>query len=341
MLRIELKAAQSGQPGHGELTVHGWQEGSDALELTVQRNQDGRYLGENGEWDTSPSWHALGGLHLVDEKLSGEVGPWLIDPLMLDPQMAYMLQLRNEDGSDKGVLRILGTILSSKAAGNSTHDEKKVERKAEPEQDIVPVVPEVLPEPPAPEPEVISVPVPEPVVVEAPPAPSPQTPVAKKGSKLPLILVTVLLILALAVAAWWFLLRAPSTDITPSDTPAPVVGAMAGCSAQALSDAREDLSFIQACLKSNPSSEQVLEVIAVAKDAKRCGVVQRLYAHKAQSGDAAIAYAYAREYDPAHYSSGGCIEAADAETAMYWYEIAVNNDPDNQDASQRLEELKK
>jgi len=26
---------------------------------------------------------------------------------------------------------------------------------------------------------------------------------------------------------------------------------------------------------------------------------------------------------------------------MYWYEIAVNNDPDNQDASQRLEELKK
>ena len=48
MLRIELKAAQSGQPGHGELTVHGWQEGSDALELTVQRNQDGRYLGENG-----------------------------------------------------------------------------------------------------------------------------------------------------------------------------------------------------------------------------------------------------------------------------------------------------
>lgn len=341
MLRIELKAAQSGQPGHGELTVHGWQEGSDALELTVQRNQDGRYLGENGEWDTSPSWHALGGLHLVDEKLSGEVGPWLIDPLMLDPQMAYMLQLRNEDGSDKGVLRILGTILSSKAAGNSTHDEKKVERKAEPEQDIVPVVPEVLPEPPAPASEVISAPVSEPLVVEAPSAPPPQIPVAKKGSKLPLILVTVLLILALAVAAWWFLLRAPSTDITPSDTPAPVVGAMAGCSAQALSDAREDLSFIQACLKSNPSSEQVLEVIAVAKDAKRCGVVQRLYAHKAQSGDAAIAYAYAREYDPAHYSSGGCIEAADSETAMYWYEIAVNNDPDNQDASQRLEELKK
>lgn len=340
MLRIELKAAQSGQPGHGELTVHGWQEGSDALELTVQRNQDGRYLGADGAWDTSPAWHALDGLSLADEKLNGEVGPWLIDPLMLDPQMAYMLQLRNEDGSDKGVLRILGTILSSKAAGNSTHDEKKVERKAEPEPAIVPVVPEVLPEPPELEPEVIPAPAPEPVVVEAPLA-APQAPVAKKGSKLPLILIIVLLILALAAAAWWFLLRKPSTDTVPDATPAPVAGEMAACSAQALSDAREDLPFIQACLKSNPSSKQVLEVIAAAKDAKRCGVVQRLYAHKAQSGDAAIAYAYAREYDPAHYSSGGCIEAADVETAMYWYEIAVNNDPDNQDASQRLEELKK
>ena len=89
------------------------------------------------------------------------------------------------------------------------------------------------------------------------------------------------------------------------------------------------------------SNAPIRLAVPVAKDAKRCGVVQRLYAHKAQSGDAAIAYAYAREYDPAHYSSGGCIEAADAETAMYWYEIAVNNDPDNQDASQRLEELKK
>ncbi|WP_447587988.1 hypothetical protein [Aquipseudomonas campi] len=341
MLRIELKAAQSGQPGYGELTVHGWQEGSDGLELTVQRNQDSRYLGADGEWGTSPAWHVLDGLTLADEKLNGEVGPWLIDPLMLDPQMAYMLQLRNEDGSDKGVLRILGTILSSKAAGSSTHDDKKVERKAEPEPVVVPVLPEPPAPEPEPEPEPTPAPEPEPVVVEPPPAPPPQAPapVAKKGSKLPLILIILLLIIALAAAAWWFFLRKPSTDVAPSATPA--AGAVAVCSPQALADAKEDLPFIQACLKSNPSSEQVLEVIAAAKDAKRCGVVQRLYAHKAQSGDAAIAYAYAREYDPEHHASGGCIEAADAETAVYWYEIAVNNDPDNQDASQRLEELKK
>ncbi|SFP64473.1 hypothetical protein SAMN05216601_11820 [Ectopseudomonas composti] len=340
MLRIELKAAQSGQPGHGELTVHGWQEGSDALELTVQRNQDGRYLGESGEWDTSPSWHTLDGLNLVDEKLNGEVGPWLIDPLMLDPQMAYMLQLRNEDGSDKGVLRILGTILSSKAAGNSSHDEKKVERKAEPV--IAPVVepePVPLPEPEA-EPEPVELSLDEPLVAEPIAPPPPAT--VKNPSKLPLILIILLLVLALAAAAWWFLLRKPATeDTAATSSTTPAAGDAAVCSAQALSEGSEDLAFIQACLKSNPSSEQVLEMIAAAKEAKRCGVVQRLYAHKAQSGDAAVAYAYAREYDPQHHTSGGCIEAADGETAAYWYEIAVNNDPGNQDASQRLEELKK
>lgn len=341
MLRIELKAAQSGQPGYGELTVHGWQEGADSLELTVQRNQDGRYLGANGKWDTSPSWHGLDGLDLVDEKLTGEVGPWLIDPLMLDPQMAYMLQLRNEDGSDKGVLRILGTLLSSKAAGNSSHDEKKVERKAEPV--IPPVVepePALLPEPEV-EPEPIELFLDEPQVAE-PIAPSPPPPQpVKDPSKLPMILIILLLVLALAAAAWWFLLRKPAGDDTAAAPSTPAAGEAAACSAQALSEGSEDLTFIQACLKSSPSSEQVLAVIAAAKEAKRCGVVQRLYAHKAQSGDAAIAYAYAREYDPQHHVGGGCIEAADGETAAYWYEIAVNNDPGNQDASQRLEELKK
>lgn len=348
MLRIELKAAQSGQPGHGELTVHGWQEGSDGLELTVQRNQDSRYLGADGAWGTSPSWHVLDGMNAQDEKLNGEVGPWLIDPLMLDPQMAYMLQLRNEDGSNKGVVRIIGTILSSKAAGNSTNDDKKVARKAEPV-----IVPEIQPEPAAPLPELELVleplpepepePVPEPLAAQPSPAPQPPAADTKKTSKLPLILIILLLLLALAAAGWWFFLRTPAdaSNAASSTAASATAGNVAACSSQALSETGEDLPFIQACLKSTPSSEQVLAVIAAAKDAKRCGVVQRLYAHKAQSGDAAIAYAYAREYDPAHHTSDSCIETADAETAVYWYEIAVNNDPANTDASQRLQELQK
>ncbi|MDO9617515.1 MAG: hypothetical protein Q7J43_07505 [Pseudomonas sp.] len=342
MLRIELKAAQSGQPGHGELTIHGWAQDTDGLELTVQRNQDGRYLAANGQWDSNPVWHPLDSLSLNDEVLNGEVGPWLIDPLMQDPQMAYMLQLRNTDGSDKGVVRIIGAILSSMAAGNSLNDEKRAQRPA---QVVVPPTPEPEPEPqplpePEPEPELTLElePEPEPIIPEPrQPAVAPE----KNGSKLWLILLIVVLLVALAAAAWWFFLRTP--DATSSaNSPASASSSNAlPCGPEALSEGKDDLVFIQTCLKSSPSSEQVLTVVNAAKEAKRCGVVQRIYAHKAQAGDAAVAFAYAREYDPQHFKSGGCIEAADAETAAYWYEIAVNNDPANQEASQRLEALRK
>lgn len=82
-----------------------------------------------------------------------------------------------------------------------------------------------------------------------------------------------------------------------------------------------------------------MAVIEAAKQAERCNIVQRLYAHKAQSGDTKIAFAYAREYDPESFKDGGCIKSADAETAAYWYEIVVANDPSNAAAKQRLEQL--
>lgn len=342
MLRIELKAAPSGQPGHGELTIHGWAQDTDGLELTVQRNQDGRYLAANGQWDSNPVWHPLDSLSLNDEVLNGEVGPWLIDPLMQDPQMAYMLQLRNGDGSDKGVVRIIGAILSSMAAGNSLNDDKRAQRPA---QVVAPAAaaPEPAPQPlPEPEPELTLAlepePEPEPIIAELR---QPASASEKKGSKLWLILLIVALLAALAAAAWWFFLRTPDTAASAS-SPAPASSANAApCSPAALGEGKDDLLFIQACLKSSPSSEQILTVINAAKEAKRCGVMQRIYAHKAQSGDAAVAFAYAREYDPEHFKSGGCIDAADAETAAYWYEIAVNNDPANQEARQRLEALSK
>jgi hypothetical protein len=238
-------------------------------------------------------------------------------------------------------VRIIGAILSSMAAGNSLNDEKRAQRSA----------PVVAPEPePEPEPEPQPLPEPEPeLTLELEPEPEPiipepRQPAAapeKKGSKLWLILLVAVLLAALAAAAWWFFLRTPDTSSPASNSASTGSGTAVPCSPEALGEGKDDLVFIQACLKSSPSSEQVLTVINAAKEAKRCGVVQRIYAHKAQSGDAAVAFAYAREYDPEHFKSGGCIDVADAETAAYWYEIAVNNDPSNKEASQRLEALNK
>ena len=347
-LRLELKASATG-PGYGELTVIGWNQDADGIELSVQRNQDGRFLDEHGEWTTNPVWHDVSGLQESGEKLSGEVGPWLVDPLVQNPQVAYMFELRNPEHKDKGVLRMTGQILSSQAAGSSVRKETRTRHENIPPPQVQTPSPPVSVREPTPSPAAESQPEPrtEPkpeLKPEPRPEPPPQ-PVTPR-SKLPLILGLLALLLALVGGAAWFLLPAGFTFPGSGGTVADSGGAIddrkaeGPCSAQAMTTG-SDLQFVQSCLKSAPTTDQVLAVIEAAKQAKRCDIVQRLYAYKAQSGDARVAFAYAREYDPQTFKAGGCVTRADAETASYWYEIVVTNDATNAEAKQRLEQLGK
>jgi hypothetical protein len=335
-LRLELKASASG-PGYGELTVIGWNHDADGLELSVQRNQDGRFLDEHGEWTTNPVWHDISVLQASGDKLSGEVGPWLVDPLMQNPQVAYMFELRSPEHKDKGVLRMTGQILSSQAAGSS------IRRETHTRHENIPPPKAQTPSPPSPVREPTPAPEPQP---QPEPMPEPQPEPVTPRSKLPLILGLLALLLALGGGAAWFLLPAGFTLPGRSGTNADSGGAIADmkaegpCGAQAMTTG-SDLEFVQSCLKSAPATDQVLAVIEAAKQAKRCDIVQRLYAYKAQGGDARVALAYAREYDPQTFKAGGCVTSADAETASYWYEIVVANDATNTEAKQRLEQLGK
>jgi hypothetical protein len=103
---------------------------------------------------------------------------------------------------------------------------------------------------------------------------------------------------------------------------------------------KDDLIYIQSCLKTNPDSAQVLAVIDAAKKSNRCDLAQRLYAFKGQAGDVPVALAYAREFDPATFAAG-CFKAADQQTAIYWYEVVLSKDANNADAKSRLEALRK
>jgi hypothetical protein len=334
-LQLELKASATG-PGYGELTVTGWNQSAGSLELSVQRNQDGRFLDEHGEWTTNPVWHDVSVLQASGDKLSGEVGPWLVDPLMQDPQVAYMFDLRSPEHRDKGVLRMTGQILSSQAAGSSIRRETRTRHENTPPPKAQ------TPSPPQPMPDSTPSPAPEPQQApQAIPQPEPQPEPATSRSKLPLILGLLLLLLALGGGAAWYFLPSGFTLTGPGSGSADARPEAAGpCSAEAMKAGR-DLEFVQGCLKSAPSTDQVLAVIESAKQAKRCDIVQRLYAYKAQGGDARIALAYAREYDPQTFKAGGCVTSADAETASYWYEIVVANDATNTEAKQRLEKLGK
>lgn len=354
-LRLELTPSPTG-PGYAQLTVAGWQQDAGSIELSVQRNQDGRFLDEDGGWTTNPVWHDVSVLERNGEVLSGEMGPWLVDPLVQNPTVAYMFELRSAEHKDKGVLRIKGQILSSQAAGNSVHQEVR-SRPA----NVAPVREEPQ-APPAPEPEpqpapqAVQDPVPDPPAagnanpaykpedtsrsagfpphrpIEEEPATVVTRPAApeQKRSKLPLYLV-------LAVLALLLIGGAAALYLGLSGKTQPETAAGSPCSKDAMESA-EDLAFVQSCLKSNPSTEEVLAVIKSAKDSKRCNIAQRLYAYKAQGGDARIALAYAREYDPDTFK-GGCIDSADKETALYWYEIVLNKDPDNAEVKQRVEQL--
>lgn len=333
-IRPELKPSFSGRPGEGVLVLSGWDleslEIGASAEVCVQRNQDHRYLGEHGQWGATQTWHQVS---LSEEQVDGSVvlalaAGW-VDPLVENPQMAYQLQTRIGAEQAIGVLRIRSGVLSSRASGQSAEPTLHVAgvARTSPVQEVV--IQTVEPA--------------EPVELAQVPARQSEAQPSKTG--LWVALGGLLVLLVVGFFAWKFFGdtgQSPATPVAASIvTPLPVLPvAPAPCSAEALAASKDDLLFIQSCLKTNPDSTQVLAVIAMAKESKRCDVVQRLYAFKGQSGDSNVALAYAREFDPATFVAG-CLAAADKETAVYWYELVLSKEPENADAKARLDALRK
>lgn len=115
-------------------------------------------------------------------------------------------------------------------------------------------------------------------------------------------------------------------------------GPAAACSIEALGE-QDELAFVQGCSQADMAPEALLSVIEAARDANHCGIARRLYANRAIAGDATIALAYAREYDPVYHQASTCFSSADAETAGYWYQIVLDIEPENSEAQARFEEL--
>ena len=333
MLRIELKESR---PGYAQFSAANWKGGSE-VEISIQRSQDTHYFAQGNQWNTEPVWHRVTQLNVVDGILQGELGPWLVDALVQqNANVQYQMMVRdiqtdNVTGkavADRGVLKMVGNILASSASGDTSrasdirHEPKTAEPAAfEPtisESEPITVEPTVIPEP----------------VLETEAMAVPVTETTKPKSKLGLLIGGLFLLILAAAAVWFFLLSGKPDKPTESvETKQPELGA---CSIQA--DSNDEIAFLQNCLKSNPDDTQVLAVIAEAKKANKCGIAQRLYANKAQGGNAAIAVAYAKEYETA--TTNGCFNA-DKETAIYWYETALDADPNNAEAKARLQELKK
>lgn len=350
----ELKPALNQTPGYGLLTLQGWETPEASFdsnyEVCIQRNQDSRFLGADNQWTATQTWHQVDASESQNEFVALILGPNIVDPLVENPQMTYLLQARYGSELAQGVMRIREGVLSSHASGQTG---EAVSRVAKPVQAVSPTVAtEPLP------------------VAEQATVADPVTQPKSKSSQTLLIIAIVLVLLLIAAYFGWRWYQGqqskPGATTTPTTTSvagaastppvvapttaAPVAPTQAqvlavpqeptACSSEALAATKDDLLFIQTCLKTNPDSAKVMAVIELAKTAKRCDVAQRLYAFKGQAGDVAVALAYAKEFDPKFFVAG-CLSVADKNTALYWYDLVLAKDPNQTEAKERSEALKK
>ncbi len=338
-IRVDLLALEPNVPGQARLTVKKWQGGEEQLEFSIQRNQDGFYLQDHKAWSNNPFWFKVSRFNLTadGEALETQVGREVVDPLLeggANSQFQIELREQNHAHADKGVVRPGVGLLPSTAGGQtrSTYGGAELTAPSVPAPEIpeIPDMPELVLSTAEPEVELES------VLTE--PAYTPPPPPVKKSNKGLIGLLIVVLLLA-AGAGFWFYKRPPAPAV------AATAAAPAGADAQACTldsmNSLPELTFVQTCIKAAPDSAKLLEIINQAKAGKHCGVAQRLYANRAQAGDALIANAYAREYDPKYLKASECFPAADNATAAYWYETILTQDPNNAEAKQRFEELQK
>ncbi len=348
-LRIEL---EGDKPGVAKFLAQKW-SGSADIDILIQRNQDGYYLSGLNQWGPEKNWHTVTSMSVENEQLSGLVDEWLVDSLLSqENSVRFLAEIRdkqNQSYIDRGVVNIAETVFPSSALNTqlsisdetkqNTFESDKVASNLVESDDSQPVEPETEEQTIGMENEVIVEPemeseievTPTPTITQQEVSASQPT---KAKSKLGLIILIFVILLTLAgigFAVWYFLFsqdKNPLTSLIQSNSQCNIANATT-----------DDLSFIQQCLQSKPDADAVIDVINQAKQANKCNIAQRLYANQSLL-NAKVALLYAKEYDVKFYQDNQCFKA-DKETAIYWYETSLNNDPNNELAKERLAELQK
>ncbi|MEN0629777.1 hypothetical protein AAIG33_20385 [Phytobacter ursingii] len=348
---------QPAVPGTAQLMVRLRGEQAVLSNLTFSLcNNEQNYLQPDNTWSTAPHWFTIDGGYAFNNGSGFRIGPTLLDPLLASAsQVQIQVRLASGETRSTTLQLVRDELFSSGARGQTSSysgSSMLTTPASAPTSEPVPAVePAPVPAEPAP--------IPIPVSVSSRPKPA--------VSRVPMIVGAVLILLIVAGALWWFMGRdsvhaqpatvdkqpqAPAPAPAQAPAPAPVPAAPAPtpaasttseastCSSANLAS-QSELDFVQNCVQQKLDSDKLLSIIQAAKDAKKCGVAQRLYANRAQGGDIKVALAYASEYDPQDHKPSDCFKTPDPDTAAYWYETVLQTEPDNAKAKQRLEELRK
>jgi len=326
---ISLSPLPSRRAGYAELQIEGWSGDAVEVELSIRRNSSPAHLDAQGTWGGEQQWLRFGHGQARDGRLVIEIGPSIVDAMLEAKRNSqFLIETRKPDGSVARypVRPVPNDVTPSTAAGEAPAQAEVVNVAAAPQ----PTPSELAVLPPAVEP--------------AEPAGQPESapPEARKSKPVLAIVAAVLvLLIAAGLAAWFFLKKGDAPEPAPkADIPAAAPAASAAaCSKDSMGTAAE-MVFVQDCVRDVKDSAAMLSIIQAARDAGKCSIAQRLYANRAQAGDAQIALAYAQEYDPATYKDNACFKA-DAATATYWYQAVLEKDKGNAVAQARLKELPK
>lgn len=141
------------------------------------------------------------------------------------------------------------------------------------------------------------------------------------------IILSVLLLLGFALGAAWFYKWLPFAEQNNTDE------------SSIMDQNLSDLQLLQQFMETQPTTEAILAKSEEWLQTKNCEAMLRLLVHSGyKSDDARIALTYAKLYDPNLFYEGNCIDKSDKDTAIYWYQKAV--EAGSSDATELLENVK-
>lgn len=351
---VKIIATSPSIPGDAQLVVmlRGVSELVEKLEFSLLNNEQ-NYLQSDKSWSPAPHWFAIQGGYPLTNGSGFHIGHEIVDPLLAS-QSQIQIHIKLASGETRATTLKINRdeLLPSSARGESCEygssselpvstRENSTPSNSESPLNIVTTTPPLAPEP------ILMTAELEPRIKSGAPT--------KTKSKLPLIAAGIaLLILILAAFFFWFSKSASlnkdtgKTSEVAAKTKLPAESETAtkenrqSCDINSIgSGTKDQMAFVQACFNQNLPADDLLKIIKAAKEAQKCEIAQRLYANRSQSGDIKIALAYAHEYDPKYHQPNPCFKDADKDTAAYWYDTALQSDPDNAEAKKRYEELSK
>lgn len=358
-LTSETRSLDRRKPGYALLKITGWKHSPEQTQMSIQSSEDEKFLGMDGQWEPTPVWQSLSNMiQIEDNILEGDVGPTLVDPIVNAPNNSYRVTLKSDSESEVKTMRIDNNILASSASGSAPDslafgngfilgdvdvDSHVTETTEESEKlDLSDSDIDIEPEKPVNH------------VTETDDS-------SKKSSffadnKLMIIILLVLLLLALlAAAAWYFkwlssessglvtpepVVVEPLKPVPPESTPEsvkrPPVPPITHRPAPVASKLT-DMELLRQFLATKPSTDDILARAEEWKNGHCKAMLKMMVYSGHKNNDSRITFEYAKMYDPNLFKAGGCIEKADKDTAIYWYQKSI--DAGNNDAKSYLEKL--